>query len=75
VKDRKGNEISVGDRVYVMPHHDIGGFGFVRRVSGEKARIDDGPKNMAAVLPDAPEDDWNWSAWCKSDEFEKDGAQ
>jgi hypothetical protein len=65
MKDRKGNDVKVGDRVYVIPQGDIGGAGYVRRVKDDKARIDDGPADL-------PEDDdsWNWGAWCEANEFE-----
>lgn len=65
MKDRKGNSLNVGDRVYVLPDPQTrtGGVGWVRRVieNENRARVDDG----------VYDDDWNWSAWVTPNEVEK----
>lgn len=77
MKDRNGKELKVGDRVYVPPRGDIGGVGYVRRITSdptqsrtEHARVDDGPADMSCELDDAPMNLWHWSAWVQTDEVE-----
>lgn len=70
MKDRKGNELAVGDRVYVLPDKPTrtGGTGWVRSVKEHKARVDDGAQTQATLLSDFG---WSWSAWVKPNEVEK----
>jgi hypothetical protein len=77
MKDRKGTELSVGDRVYVLPAKEgiakegiASGPGYVRRFSqdGTECRVDDGP---AGVVDLATSTSWSWAAWVGSDGLEK----
>ena len=69
MKDRKGNPVEVGDRVYVLPDKQTrsGGFGWVRRIAEGKARVDDGDALQSTLSTD---DSWTWSAWVTPDEVE-----
>ena len=78
MKDRKGNELAVGDRVFVIPHDeedDCSGAGYVRNFSdkngGERARVDDGPADFGDELAAGNDDLWTWSAWVASNQVEK----
>ncbi len=76
MKDRKGNDLSVGDRVFFIPVKDdpdaVGGPGYVRRIKGkgnkEIAMVSDGPADLTNILEDIR---WTWSTWADSSELEK----
>lgn len=76
MKDRKGNDIKVGDTVFVIPDPESGskanGRGFVREIKEVpwghrkdklRARIDDGPGTVRGY-------DFLWSAWVESARIE-----
>lgn len=72
MKDRKGIEIGVGDRVFVLPSTRDGrdgGSGWVRKINGAKARVDNGRQDMPDMTD--PSADWTWSAWVTPAEVEK----
>lgn len=71
MKDRKGNEVKVGDRVFVLDRQgESAGAGWVRaimpwRAGGEAARIDNGRRGHGL-----PDNNYTWSVWCEPKEFE-----
>ncbi len=78
MKDRKGNELKVGDKVFVLDRKGMqGGSGYIRRFSIDRqrntptCRVDDGPADMGEDLTKAPDGAWSWSAWCGPEEVEK----
>lgn len=70
MQDRKGNELSIGDRVFVLPcdRTRTGGAGWVRRIRGDRARVDDGEREQQELAGD---ESWSWSAWVNPGEVEK----
>lgn len=68
--DKKGNELTVGDRVYVLPEEytRTGGYGFVRKIKDGRARVDDGNLDDDDVTTSKS---YTWSAWCRPGELEK----
>jgi hypothetical protein len=74
VTDRKGNNLAVGDRVYVQHTEDIGGPGYLRafapdhRGRGTICRVDDGKIEDTDICTSKS---YTWSAWCESAEVEK----
>ena len=65
MKDRKGNELAVGDRVYVLDDtHFVGGRGRIIEFNADDdwCRVDDLQLDTGS---------YGWTAWCKPDEIEK----
>ncbi len=74
MNDCKGKPISIGDRVFVLPHKgsDVQGAGYVRAFTprdGGMARVDDGAADAASSIVDR--EDWTWSTWVSPAEVEK----
>lgn len=70
MKDRKGNAINVGNRVFVLPDgSDSNGAGYVRKIINGEAFVDDGPPGDFSILDD--KEKYTWAAWCTSEEIEK----
>lgn len=72
MKDKNGNELTVGDRVYVLPdkHGVAGGPGYVRSFSfsGKKARVDNGKLEDADLTKSQS---YTWSSWCTADKLDR----
>lgn len=71
MKDQKGNELKVGDRVRCTPDGCLRGqrFAYIRQIKDGQARIDDGPHDMIADISSAPTDQWSWCAWANSNDI------